>query len=148
VTDEDRIGDLLADFPVTVEVPVAWGDMDALGHVNNAVYFRYFETARISFFAELGLGSVQQSNGVGPILHSASCRFRIPLTHPDTVTVGAQIGEVGDDRFVMRYRAVSHQHSAVAADGESLIVTFDYATGSKARVPDDLRARLMDLRTA
>ena len=142
------MGELLADFPVTVEVPVAWGDMDALGHVNNAVYFRYFETARIEFFAQLGLGSVGQSNGVGPILHSASCRFRIPLTHPDTVTVGAQIGEVGDDRFVMRYRAVSHQHGAVAADGESLIVTFDYATGSKARVPDDLRARLVDLRRA
>jgi acyl-CoA thioester hydrolase len=64
------------------------------------------------------------------------------------VTVGAQIGEVGDDRFVMRYRAVSHQHGAVAADGESLIVTFDYATGSKAPVPDDLRARLMNLRRA
>ena len=148
VTDEDRIGGLLADFPVTVEIPVAWGDMDALGHVNNAVYFRYFETARIRFFAELGLGSIEQSNGVGPILHSASCRFRIPLTHPDIVTVGAQIGEVGDDRFVMRYRAVSHHHGAVAADGESLIVTFDYATGSKARVPDALRARLMDLHQA
>jgi acyl-CoA thioester hydrolase len=148
VTDEDRIAELLADFPVAVEVPVAWGDMDALGHVNNAVYFRYFETARIRFFAELGLGSIEQSDGVGPILHSASCRFRIPLTHPDTVTVGAQIGEVGDDRFAMRYRAVSHQHGAVAADGESLIVTFDYATGSKARVPDDLRARLLDLRKA
>ena len=146
MTDDDRIGDLLADFPVTVEIPVAWGDMDALGHVNNAVYFRYFETARIQFFAELGLGSVGQSNGAGPILHSASCRFRIPLTHPDTVTVGAQIGDVGGDRFLMRYRAVSHQHGAVAADGESLIVTFDYATASKAPVPDDLRARLLDLR--
>lgn len=148
MTDEDRIGELLADFPVTVEIPVAWGDMDALGHVNNAVYFRYFETARIECFAELGLGSIERSDGVGPILHSASCRFRIPLTHPDTVTVGAQIGEVGDDRFVMRYRAVSHHHGAVAADGESLIVTFDYATGSKARVPDGLKARLMDLRKA
>jgi acyl-CoA thioester hydrolase len=148
VTVEDRIGELLADFPVTVEIPVAWGDMDAMGHVNNAVYFRYFETARIACLAQLGLDSIEQSEGVGPILHSASCRFRIPLTHPDTVTVGAQIGEVGDDRFVMRYRVVSHQHGAVAADGESLIVTFDYATGSKARVSEDLAARLGDLRQA
>ena len=148
VTDAERIGALLADFPVTLEIPVAWGDMDAMGHVNNVVYFRYFETARIACFAELGLGSIEQSNGVGPILHSASCRFRIPLTHPDTVTVGAQIGEVGEDRFVMRYRAVSHHHGAVAADGESLIVTFDYATGGKARVPDDLAARLEELRRA
>ena len=144
--DEDRIAGLLADFPVRVEIPVAWGDMDALGHVNNTVYFRYFETARISCFAELGLGQIEQSGGVGPILHSASCRFRIPLTHPDTVTVGARIGDVGEDRFVMLYRAVSHRHDAVAADGESLIVTFDYATGSKARVPDELRAQLLQLR--
>ena len=129
--DEDRIAGLLADFPVRVEIPVAWGDMDALGHVNNTVYFRYFETARISCFAELGLGQIEQSDGVGPILHSASCRFRIPLTHPDTVTVGARIGDVGEDRFVMLYRAVSHRHDAVAADGESLIVTFDYATGNE-----------------
>ncbi|UDY24638.1 acyl-CoA thioesterase [Nocardioides sp. Kera G14] len=148
MTDEDPIGELLADFPVTVQIPVAWGDMDAMGHVNNAVYFRYFETARIKCLAELGLGSIEQSDGVGPILHSASCRFRIPLTHPDTVTVGAQIGEVGHDRFVMRYRAVSHHHGAVAADGESLIVTFDYSTGGKARVSDALAARLVDLRRA
>lgn len=75
VTDKDRIAELLAGFPVRVEVPVAWGDMDALGHVNNTVYFRYFETARIKCFAELGLGQIEQSDDVGPILHSANCRF-------------------------------------------------------------------------
>ena len=139
---------LLADYPVTVEIPVAWGDMDAMGHVNNTVYFRYFETVRIECFRELGLGDIASAGGVGPILHSASCRFRIPLTHPDTVTVGARVGEIDDDRFVLHYRAVSHRHGAAAADGESVIVTFDYATGSKARVPDDLRARLLDLRKA
>lgn len=143
--NEERIAKLLTDFPVTVDIPVAWGDMDAMGHVNNAVYFRYFETARITCFAELGLGSIEQSDGVGPILHSASCRFRIPLTHPDTVTVGARIGDLSVDRFAMQYRAVSHRHGAVAADGDSLIVTFNYATGGKAEVPDDLRARLLAL---
>ncbi len=146
VTDRDQIAELLADFPVTVEIPVAWGDMDAMGHVNNIVYFRYFETARITCFAELGLGPIKQSDDVGPILHSANCRYRIPLTYPDTVTVGVRIGDIGEDRFVMLYRAVSHRHSAVAADGESLVVTFSYSTNTKARVPDDLRALLVDLR--
>ena len=146
VTDKDQVAVLLAHFPVTVEIPVAWGDMDAMGHVNNVVYFRYFETARIACFAELGLGSIEQSDGVGPILHSASCRFRIPLTYPDTVTVGARIDDVGEDRFAMLYRAVSHRHGATAADGESLIVTFSYASSTKAPLPDHLRARLLDLR--
>ena len=148
---DDRIAALLTDFPVTVEIPVAWGDMDAMGHVNNTVYFRYFETARIACFAELGLGRIEGgdgalADGVGPILHSASCRFRIPLTFPDTVTVGARVGDIGDDRFAMRFRAVSHQHGAVAADGDSLIVTFAYATGTKAPVSDALRAQLVELR--
>ena len=146
MTDQDRIAELLAEFPVRVEIPVAWGDMDAMGHVNNTVYFRYFETARIRCFGELGLGSIEKSGGVGPILHSASCRFRIPLTHPDTVTVGARIGEIGEDRFELNYRAVSHEHGAVAADGESLIVTFSYATGTKAAVSEELRMRLLELR--
>ncbi len=147
VTDPGRIAALLPDYPVRIEIPVAWGDMDAMGHVNNTTYFRYFETARIRCFAELGLASIESSDGVGPILHSASCRFRIPLTYPDTVTVGVRIGEVGDDRFVMLYRAVSHSHGAVAADGESLIVTFSYTTGTKAPVSDSLRERLLEMRS-
>ena len=142
----DRVEELLADFPVRVVIPVAWGDMDAMGHVNNTVYFRYFETARIAGFGELGLGAIEKSGGVGPILHSASCRFRIPLTYPDTVAVGARIGEIGEDRFDMLYRAVSHQHGAVAADGESVIVTFSYETGTKAPVSDQLKQRLQALR--
>lgn len=135
----------LAGYPVVVEIPVAWGDMDAMGHVNNTVYFRYFETVRIAAFGQLGLGDIAASNGVGPILHSASCRFRIPLTFPDTVLVGAAVDEIGEDRFVMRYRAVSQQHQAVAAEGESMIVTFDYANGVKAPISAALRAQLVAL---
>jgi len=141
----DPVAALLADYPVSVEVPVAWGDMDALGHVNNTVYFRYFETARIACFDALGFGSEDAGDAagaVGPILHSTSCRFRIPLTYPDTVTVGARVGEVGEDRFTMQYRVVSHRHGAVAADGEALVVTYSYAAGRKAPVPDALRAQL------
>lgn len=139
------VASLLADCPVTVEIPVAWGDMDAIGHVNNTVYFRYFETARIAAFARLGLDAESLADGVGPILHSTKCRFRIPLTYPDTVTVGTRIGEISEDRFVMEYRAVSHRHGAVAADGDGLIVTYNYSAGAKAPVSDGLRERLLEL---
>ncbi len=146
MTSATAAADLLTDFPVTVEIPVAWGDMDAMGHVNNTVYFRYFETVRIAAFARLGIGDIAGTpDGVGPILHSAGCRFRIPLTFPDTVTVGARIGEIGPDRFVMAYRAVSHEHGAVAAEGDSLIVMFDYLGGKKSAVADALRERLVAL---
>lgn len=142
------VAELLAGFPVTVEIPVAWGDMDALGHVNNTVYFRYFETVRIAGFTRLGIGDITAAaDGVGPILHSTNCRFRIPLTYPDTVTVGTRIGDIGEDRFVMHYRAVSHEHRAVAAEGDGLIVTYDYLAARKAPISVALRARLDDLST-
>ena len=58
----------LANFPVTIQVPVAWGEMDAFGHVNNIVYFRYFESARIAYFEKIEFIKFKDNIGVGPIL--------------------------------------------------------------------------------
>ena len=82
------IGDSIGDYPVTIEVPVAWGEMDAFQHVNNIVYFRYFESARIAYFDKIGIWEFMEADGVGPILASTRCSFKIPLAFPDTVTVG------------------------------------------------------------
>jgi acyl-CoA thioester hydrolase len=139
---------LLDGFPVVIEVPVAWGEMDAFEHVNNIVYFRYFESARMACFERLGMGERLRETGIGPILHSTSCRFRVPLTYPDTISVGTAVTGVGADRFGMTYRVVSHAHARTAADGEGTIVMYDYRAGEKASIPDDLRERLEALRLA
>ncbi len=101
--------DALAGYPVVVEVPVAWGEMDAFGHVNNIVYFRYFETARIAYFERLDVPEFLARDPVGPILAETSCRFRAALSYPDTVWVGARVESVGEDRFVMRYAVLSRR---------------------------------------
>ena len=116
---------LLAEYPVIVESPVIWGDMDAYEHVNNTVYFRYFESARIAFFDQLKFKEVKDETGIGPILASTQCRFRIPLTYPDTVSIGARVTDVEGDRFTMHYRVVSHQHKKIAAEGEGLLIAYD-----------------------
>ena len=71
-------------WPSRVEIPVAWGDMDAFGHVNNVVYFRWFETGRIHFFGLVGILEAISSLGQGPILAEPQCRFRhqYPVTSP------------------------------------------------------------------
>jgi acyl-CoA thioester hydrolase len=130
--------DLLAGFPVTIDIPVAWGEMDAFGHVNNVVYFRYFETARIAYMRALG-EEFTQNSGVGPILASIGCRFKFPLTFPDTVRVGVRVTEMGADRFTALHRVVSLRHQRIAAEGEGVVVSYDYATGKKAPLPDALR---------
>lgn len=133
---------LLEDYPVVIEVPVAWGDMDAMRHVNNTVYFRWFESVRIAYFDEIGYLDHMRETGVGPILASTHCRFRIPLAHPDHVRAGARVSELGEDRFVMSYAVTSRQTEKIAAEGDGLIVSFDYHHNRKAPLPAAVRRRI------
>ncbi len=133
---------LLDDFPVTVIIPVAWGDMDFFRHVNNTVFFRYFESARIAYLDRISFREALAESSIGPILASTHARFRRPLTYPDTVHVGARTTEVQPDRFVMEYRVVSELHGSMAADGGGVLVAYDYSAGRKAVLPDSVRQEI------
>lgn len=134
--------ELLKIYPVVIELPVAWGEMDALRHVNNIVYFRYFESARMACFTRLGIWDYMDETGIGPILASTACKFRLPLVYPDTVSVGTRISQIESDRFVMHYVVVSHAHAKVAAEGEGLVVSYDYRALRKAPLPDEIKKRI------
>lgn len=136
---------LLADFPAVARIPVQWGEMDAYGHVNNTVFFRYFETARIEFLDLCGFLEAYEKLKVGAILHSTGCRFRHALFYPDTIEVGGRAIEVGEDRFVMEYRVVSLEQNDIAAEGTGTIVSFDYTKREKAPIPDLVRTKLANL---
>ncbi|MBT6178345.1 MAG: acyl-CoA thioesterase [Deltaproteobacteria bacterium] len=135
----------LTNLPVELTFPIAWGQMDAFEHVNNVVYFRYFEDARITYFRELGMLEEMESCGQGPILASTQCRFILPLKYPDEVTVGASVRELGADRFSMQYRVFSHKQQAVAAEGTGRIVYFDYKNNKKAALPAHIVKRIHEL---
>jgi acyl-CoA thioester hydrolase len=139
------VNELLAGFPVVIDIPVAWGEMDALRHVNNIVYFRYFESARIAYFEKLRFWEFMNQTGVGPILASIQCKFKIPLTYPDTVSVGTRIPSIEQDRFVMEYRAVSHKSQAIAAEGEGVVVSYSYRESKKTPLPEEMKQRILTL---
>jgi acyl-CoA thioester hydrolase len=127
-------------WPVAVEIPVAWGDMDAFSHVNNTVYLRWFETARIAYFERTGVIDRMKREGVGPILARATVDFRLPLRYPDTVRAAARVSRFGTTSFVMNYRVTSAAHEgATAAEGEGVIVLVDYAKGGKVAIDDATR---------
>ena len=130
-------------FPVTVTVPVIWGDMDAFGHVNNTVYLRYFENARLAYLEQVGYLEYMDETGLGIILAETRCRYRLPLTYPDTVVTGTRLKSLADDRFVMEYAVFSEQHQKLAASGEGNIVSFDYRQNSKAPIPVQIRERMV-----
>jgi len=137
--------DLLAGYPVVVEIPVAWGEMDSFQHVNNVVYFRYFESARIAYSEKLGLIRYKEETGIGPILGSTSCKYKLPLTYPDTLSVGARITSSGEDRFSMQYVIVSHRQGKIAAEGDAVIVMYDYGEGKKTAIPDEILLRIQKI---
>ncbi len=137
--------ELIGAYPVTIEIPILWGDMDAFEHVNNVVYFKLFESARIAYFEKLDYFQIMKKTGMGPILASTHCRYKIPLTHPDKVTAGASVETVEDDRFIMKYGVISHNHGKIAASGDGLIVSFDYQNNEKAPLPDLIKSRIIEL---
>jgi acyl-CoA thioester hydrolase len=137
--------ELLKGYPVVIFTPVAWGEMDSLQHVNNIVYFRYFESARMAYFDRLDIWDYMNETGIGPILASTQCRFRVPLSYPDTVSVGTKISEIADDRFLMKYRVVSHRHAKIAAEGEGVIVSYNYREQAKAPLPEEIKERIRAL---
>jgi len=137
---------LLEGFAVTVTFPVAWGEMDALGHVNNIVYFRYFENGRAQYMTQIGFFDARADQPtVGPILASINCRFRYPLTYPDSVTVGVRVTTLGADRFTVQHRVVSQQANVIAAEGEGVVVSYDYRRGQKAPLPAAVREAILAL---
>ncbi|MFN4258740.1 MAG: acyl-CoA thioesterase [Gemmataceae bacterium] len=134
--------ELLADFPVVIEQAVVWGEMDAYQHVNNTVYFRYLENARLEYFRRLRWLEYENETGIGPILAATQARFRKPLTYPDTICIGARVSAIDTDRFTMTHRIVSKQLRAVATEGEGIIVSYHYVRGCKVPLPEELRQRI------
>lgn len=132
-------------FPVRVTLPVQWGDMDAFDHVNNAMYFRYFETARLAYFEHLDLLKTMQQDQIGPILAETSCRFKRPLTYPDTIRVGAAVIENHPYGFLMQYGIYSETQDAVCSVGNGRIVLLDYQSGEKIKPDEDMLKRIQTL---
>jgi acyl-CoA thioester hydrolase len=132
----------LAHFPARIDLVVQWGEMDSYGHVNNVVYLRWFESARMVLFTALGFKS---NTEMGPILASTSCRYKAPLYHGDVVTAAGRIVDIADDRFVIEHALWSRDLGRIAATGEAQIVAYDYATKAKGRLPDDFRERVARL---
>jgi acyl-CoA thioester hydrolase len=127
-------------YPISIEHRVAWGEMDAFGHVNNANYLRWFESARIASFeaVAINIGGGDTSPWV-PILARATVDFRRPVTYPDTLRIEAAVASFGTTSFTMRYRAVSQTHG-LAAEGDGVVVLLDPRSGQKTPLPVSLRA--------
>ena len=137
--------DELAEYPVIFTMPIQWGDQDAFGHVNNIIHIRWFESARVVYLEDSGLKLMLTDGKTGPILASITCNYRRQLTYPDTVQIGARVSRIGRSSMTMDHAVYSEALDAIAADGSSIVVVFDYEQNRPIRVPDNIRAAIEHL---
>ena len=135
----------LSQFKVIIDQPVAWGDMDSFGHVNNVVYFRYFENARVEYFRRIGWWEYLAETGIGPIVGATQARFRRPVKYPDTLRAGAKVVSFAVDRFSVRHVLVSTATGEMVTEGDAVVVCIDYRENAKVPVPEELRRRIEEL---
>jgi acyl-CoA thioester hydrolase len=118
-------------------IAIRWGDMDAMGHVNNTVYFRYMEQARIAWFESLvPRGEAWRSMGI--VIVSASCNFRKAINYPGTVEVRVFAGAPGGSSAPTFYEL--RVNDELYADGEATVVFVDAEKQKPMRIPEGIRS--------
>lgn len=123
-------------------IPIRWGDMDAMGHVNNASYFRYLESLRIEWFRHLDC--LTSAGGVGPIIVNAFCNFIRQLEYPGDVLARHYVGTMGRstvDTYATLER--SDQPGVVHATGGATVVWTDFKAQKSLPIPDAMRQRML-----
>ena len=113
-------------------IPIRWGDMDAMGHVNNTVYFRYMEQARVSWFEKMS-GELSGSQSEGIVIANASCNFLKPLTYPGTVEVKMLLGAASRSSVESYYEM--RMNGVLYADGAAKVVWIDVQQGKTRPLP-------------
>lgn len=121
-------------------VPIRWGDMDAYGHVNNTIYFRYMEQARVEWLEAMKI--VVRPQGEAPVIINASCTFLVPMTYPGTVEVRTFIGQLGRSSIPTYVEMRLEGDDTLYAEGAAKVVWMDTATGKSVPIPEHVRAAL------
>lgn len=129
-------------FRLLHPIDVRWGDMDSFGHVNNACYFTYCESARIAWFDAIELERFKEAPHHGPALVTATCNFLRQVHYPAALEVGVRATQVGSKSFTLEYAILRRDNGEKVADGSSVVVWVDYQEGRSILLPEPLRDRI------
>ncbi|WP_299495876.1 thioesterase family protein [uncultured Shewanella sp.] len=126
----------LEQYPIHTQINVAWADMDALQHVNNVIYFKYFEIARIDFLSKINL--LKKDTMIGPVISENQAKYQHPVTFPDALLIGVTVSDIKQDRFILHYTTFSQKSQKITTIGWSKVVMFNFKTGEKAPLSPQL----------
>jgi acyl-CoA thioester hydrolase len=132
-----------SDFQFWWPVTVRWGDMDAMGHVNNVLYFQYLESARVGYFEAKGWDSVDTGPyRQGPVVVSQTFNYRRQLYYPAELDVGVACTDVRRRSLVLSYGLFRKGNDELIGDGSTVLAWLDHAAGKAVEIPPAVRASL------
>ena len=130
-----------------MDFPVDWGEQDAFGHLNNVVYFRYFENVRMHYLERIGALRSHVEEGIGVILATTTCNFERPVVWPAQLRISTGCTRIGNTSFTMAY-SIADEAGNIVATGSSVQVMYDYARNTKVPVPEAIRRAIDALRAS
>lgn len=133
------VGEILSDYAYVYEQAVAWGEMDAFNHLNNVVYYRYAESARIGYLEALGLFTQDAQ----VVLAQSSCQYLRPVTFPDTLLIGVRCQHIGTTSMITSYEYYSCAQQAIVASGEAVLVRLDAQSQQKIAWTEAQRQQIL-----
>ncbi|PKQ70928.1 acyl-CoA thioesterase [Raineya orbicola] len=133
----EKVKQLLQGYYAVIELPVQWGDMDLAHHVNNVMYARYAESARVAYLDLIAEGEAGNFGaGIGPILAEINIQYKMPLAYPDLMYLGTKVIDFPDEfSYTMESVIISKKHERIATRAIARIVSYDYHKRQKATTP-------------
>lgn len=128
---------------VQLELPVQWGDMDAASHVNNTIYLKWVETARLVFFEKLQ-NTMPDFRTIGPILGWQDCKYIFPVTYQDTIVVTYDLTAIKMDRILCRAKLYSKKHQKLVAKANNSLIPYNYEQLKKVAIPKEWLKQLKE----
>ncbi len=131
----------LAQYPIVYDQKIAWGDMDAFGHVNNVIFYRYIESARLAYLDQLDI----LSEPLLTVVLSNQCHYLKPVVYPDQLKVGVKVEEIRNSAFRMKYTLYSEEQKSIVANAEAVIVCLDKTSMQKIKIPEYIVDKIKQL---
>jgi len=131
-------------FPVKLSLRIDWADLDLFGHVNNVMFVKYVQAARVNYWEQIGLYQQFLETNIGPILASLSCQYKKPLHYPGSITIYSSMRFIRNTSFSLQH-VITDEHEDIAAEAEDVMVMYDFNKNEKIPFPDHFRGKAEEL---
>jgi acyl-CoA thioester hydrolase len=133
-------------YPISTEIRVKWGEMDAYQHLNNTIFIRYIEDGRIDLFEKLDMSSNMKNLSIAAILASIQCDYLAPVTYPDTIIVFSTATQTGAKKIELEHKLWSTKQNCLVAKSTGVGVYYDFKMSKSCNIPDSVVTKLAALK--